>query len=198
MPEVLIGVAGYAGAGKDTLADLLVAHFGFTKMAFADPMRDMAAAIDPIVGYLDTEDPNEDEIIRYTDAIEWHGYTDAKVLYPEIRRFLQRLGTEAGREGPLGQDIWVNVGMERAEAYDRVVFADTRFRNEAEAIKARGGRTIRIERPGVVAPNDHTSEHDLAKWDFDLHVNNKGTIADMLPRLEGFFARHFPRVMRIS
>lgn len=197
MPDVLIGVAGYAGAGKDALADLLVAHFGFTKISFADPMREIAAAIDPIIAYVKTDDPNEDEILRYTDVVEMFGYDESKMLYPEMRRFLQRLGTEGGR-GILGQDVWVNEAMRRAQAYERVVFADMRFRNEAEAIRAAGGRTIRVERPGVSPANDHASEHDLAKWSFDLHVNNNGTFEDMIGRLDGFFARHIPRVLRIS
>jgi len=189
MPEALIGIAGYAGAGKDTLADLLVENFGFVKMAFADPMREMTEAIDPVVGWTD------DGPIRYSDALEFHGYTEAKVMYPEIRQFLQRLGTEGGRD-VLGDSIWADTGLRRAEAHKRVVFADMRFRNEAQAIKAAGGKTIRIERPGVKAVNDHPSEHDLAKWDFDLYVNNNGPVNQMIPRMEHFFARAFPKVLR--
>ena len=35
----LIGLTGYAGAGKDTAADFLVKHCGFSKIAFADDLR---------------------------------------------------------------------------------------------------------------------------------------------------------------
>jgi len=195
--EALIGVGGYAGAGKDTLADLLVAHFGFTKIGFADPMRDMAAAIDPIVGYLDTEDPDVEDVIRYTDAVEFHGYDQAKVMYPEVRRFLQRLGTDGGRI-TLGDDVWVKPAMERAEQHRRVVFSDCRFPNEAEAIRAAGGRVVRVARPGVGPANDHDSEIGLDRWDFDLYVNNNGPVSQMIPRMEQFFARTFTKVLRIT
>jgi len=189
--EALLGISGYAGAGKDALADLLVEHFGFVKMAFADPMRDIASAIDPVVGWV------HDGPVRYNDAVEFHGYDDAKFEYPEVRQFLQRLGTEGGRE-ILGENIWVDTGLGRAQAHRRVVFSDMRFQNEAEAIKAAGGRTVRVERPGVGPANDHTSEHDLAKWAFDLYVNNNGTVGEMVPRLEQFFGRHYIKVLRIT
>ena len=35
----IIGLTGFAGAGKDTVADLLVAHARFRKLAFADALR---------------------------------------------------------------------------------------------------------------------------------------------------------------
>lgn len=39
MTATLIGLTGFAGAGKDTVADLLVTHARFTKLAFADALR---------------------------------------------------------------------------------------------------------------------------------------------------------------
>lgn len=197
MPEAILGINGFAGAGKDTLADLLVEHFSFVKIAFADPMREIAAAIDPIIAYVETDDPNEDEILRYTDVVEMFGYDKAKVLYPEVRQFLQRLGTEAGRT-ILGKNFWIDLAMKRAEPHRRVVFSDMRFHNEAQAIKDRGGRTICITRPGVTAPNDHASEHDLARWSFNLYVNNNGTPEAMIGRLEQFFAHSYTSILRIT
>ena len=56
---------------------------------------------------------------------------------------------------------------------------DVRFRNEADAIRARGGVVVRINRPGIEAPNDHISEHDLDGYAFDYFVDNDGTIEDL-------------------
>ena len=36
---MILGFAGPAGAGKDTAAAHLVAHHGYERRAFADPMR---------------------------------------------------------------------------------------------------------------------------------------------------------------
>jgi adenylate kinase family enzyme len=35
----IIGLTGLAGSGKDTVADILVSHLGFVKLAFADGLR---------------------------------------------------------------------------------------------------------------------------------------------------------------
>ncbi|MBK8772141.1 MAG: hypothetical protein IPM06_17205 [Rhizobiales bacterium] len=36
---ILIGLAGKAGSGKDSVADYLVRHYGFIKFSFADALR---------------------------------------------------------------------------------------------------------------------------------------------------------------
>jgi hypothetical protein len=56
---------------------------------------------------------------------------------------------------------------------------ELRFRNEALAIKSRGGITVCIGRPGVGPANDHPSEHDPNGWHFDDVVVNDGTVADL-------------------
>lgn len=38
----MLGVAGQAGSGKDTVADYLVSTYGFTKVALADPLKRLA------------------------------------------------------------------------------------------------------------------------------------------------------------
>lgn len=198
MSKFVLGVSGVARSGKDTVAGLLVAHYGFVRVSFAEPMRAMAAAIDPVVGFL--HEPIEeggDDVIRYNDAIEWLGYEQAKVEYPEVRRFLQRLGTEAGRK-VLGGNFWVDFAMERAAPHERVVISDTRFKSEAQAVRAAGGSIIRVHRPGVAPANDHISERDLDDWKFDAYLNNSGSIAQIVPWLDQFFSRHAPQIVRSS
>lgn len=173
---MLVGISGYARSGKDTAADFLVAE-GFIKLAFADPMRHMAAEIDPIVGF--ERDPDGVHMpVRYVEAVAGRGYDEAKVAYPEIRRFLQRLGTEAGR-GVLGNDVWVHAAMDRLPGGKDVVFADMRFGNEAVAIEERGGVTVRIERPGIGPVTPHPSEVELDGWRFMERIENDST-ADVL------------------
>jgi len=171
---MIIGLSGFAGSGKDTVADVLVRDFGFVKMAFADPLREMALAIDPIIDF-----DYSVGYIRYSQLLDLIGYTEAKTQYPEVRRFLQVLGTEAVRD-ILGQNTWVGLGMRRAEEFPRVVFADMRFKNEAAAVAdSPEGVTVRITRPGVGAANDHASEHDLDSWSFHYGINNDGPLQEV-------------------
>lgn len=171
---VIIGLAGWAGAGKDSVADILVEDFSFTKMAFADPLREMALAIDPIVDV-----GTGGTVVRYSEVLDAVGYNQAKFDFNEVRTFLQRLGTEAVRE-IIGEDTWVEIGMRRAAEFPRVVFADTRFPNEAGAVAdATEGVTVRVMRPGVEAANDHISETGLNGWAFDYTIHNDGDLKDL-------------------
>jgi len=171
---MIVGISGYGGAGKDTAADVLVAEAGFVKMSFADPMRAMAAAMNPIVGI--RRDEFEQAVpVRYVEAVGRIGYREAKDTYPEIRTFLQRLGTDAGRE-VLGRDVWVNAQMDRIRDGIDVVLADMRFKNEAAAVESRGGLTVRIERPDCGPVNPHISEVDLDDWPFMARISNDSTV----------------------
>lgn len=188
--RILIGISGYAWAGKDTFADALVDKFGFTKMAFADPLRAMALAINPIITYT-TGWGDQPNMVRYSDLLDRLGYDVAKKEHPEVRRFLQALGTEAGRK-VLSDTLWVDHAMARAVEIPRCVIADMRFKNEANAVRDAGGLTIRVNRPGVDPANTHVSERDLDDWDFDEIVENDGTVEDLGLLVMDFMSDHHP------
>jgi hypothetical protein len=165
----LIGVSGRKRHGKDTFAARLVERHGFTRVAFADPMREMALALDPIIS----------DGWRLAALVETFGWEEAKAN-PEVRRTLQRLGTEAGR-GVLGDNIWVDTAMRYARSLGgRVVFTDCRFPNEADAIRDAGGQIIRVNRPAFPDDGDpHPSETALDRYPFDDLVLNDGTVDDL-------------------
>ena len=175
----LVGLSGYGRAGKDTAAQALVER-GWSQAAFADPMREMAEKIDPIVS------ASSAVFQRYKTAVKTWGYDTAKVKFPEIRRFLQTLGTDAMRD-LYGEDVWVDLALNKLQEDDRVVFTDVRFPNEAQAIKDAGGIVIRVERwdgeHHVGPANDHPSETSLDDWAFDGWVTNDGSIEDLQEEL---------------
>jgi len=124
---------------------------------------------------------------------------DPQIEPMSVRDFLQRLGTEAMRNG-LHEDTWVNALMadyHEEEVVDRLasdisrvhlpckwVITDTRFPNEAIAIKNKGGIIIRINRPGVEAVNNHPSETSLDNWDFDHVINNDRDIEYLIDQMQ--------------
>jgi hypothetical protein len=174
----VIGLSGYARTGKDTAAKLL-SGFGFKRVAFADTLRAAAYALNPIVGHR----PDKG-LIHLQDVIDeygWDGYK-ATEYAEEIRRVLQRLGTEVGRN-LIGQDVWVEATFNNLTS-DRYVVTDCRFPNEADYIRERyDGLIIRIERPGVGPINGHPSETALDGYDFDFVVDNNGTPAGLKQKL---------------
>lgn len=186
----VIGIAGYARSGKDTAAQALVSE-GYTRVAFADSLKEMALAIDPIIAAADSFHP-----LRLSEYVRVAGWEGAK-SEPEVRRFLQRLGTEGGRD-ILGENIWRDTLAKRVEEMPlkkhekrRVVIPDCRFPNEAEFVKGWHGigpgirgvgeglliwivRVIDGEEVGPL--NGHASESDELRRMADFIVVNDGTI----------------------
>jgi len=109
-----------------------------------------------------------------------------------VRDLLQILGTEAMREG-LHTNVWVNALMAdykpgpfypdvSAEDHAKLpnwIITDTRFPNEAQAIKDKGGMVIKVDRPGVGPVNGHPSEDALKDYNFDYVIHNNGSINDL-------------------
>ena len=98
---------------------------------------------------------------------------------------IQRTGTEAGR-GVLGDTVWIDETWKRASNHARVVITDVRFPNEADAVKQHHGIVVRVERPGLVPPNNHPSERSMETYTFDGHLRNDGTIEDLKRKIQPF------------
>lgn len=163
---MLIGLAGYATVGKDAVAEILVRDRGFTRVAFADAVREAVYTLDPQVdGFT---------LRELVDGIGW----DKAKAHTEVRRLLQAMGTELARK-TWRDDFWVALLMDRYTGQDWVV-SDCRFINEVNAIQVMGGKVYRIERPGVGPINDHVSETGLDSFTgFDDFILNHGTLEDL-------------------
>ena len=170
-PHPLIGLVGEPGVGKDEAA-LGLASLGYVRVSLADPLREALLALNPTIraGFFTGYAP-------LADYVRIEGWGKAKKL-PEVRRLLQRMGTEAGR-GIHGEDCWVEIARKRILSQtSSVVVTDVRFPNEAAMIRDLGGRLVRIRRPGVACVNNHASElhYDEIECD-DTWVNS--TTADL-------------------
>lgn len=158
---LLIGLGGKLAAGKDTLADYLVTAYGFEKLGMSDPLATALYTLNPIIdleheGMHDWAEEadwslEEGRWARYRDIHDIAGYTLAKRI-PEVRRLLQVLGTEVGRD-QLGEDTWTNVARRRIEDIRAVgtpvILTGIRYANERELIDSLGGILVWIERPGT-------------------------------------------------
>ena len=144
----IIGLSGFARSGKDEAARVLVEEFGFKQVAFADKLRDFLYAMNPFVAWEPGYRSNVSERINgammmpiyVQDVIDhhgWGGYKETK-YGPEIRRLLQRLGTEAGRQ-TMWDTIWIDAALTGHGDDARLVVSDARFFNEFDAVRARGG-----------------------------------------------------------
>jgi hypothetical protein len=97
---------------------------------------------------------------------------------------MQRMGTEVGRN-MFGQNFWVDMAINNLPDGSKAVFADVRFPNEADAIKALGGEVWRVMRTGVGPANDHISEHALNDYHgFEHLLSNDGSLEDLAEKVK--------------
>jgi hypothetical protein len=169
----ILGIAGLAGSGKDTVANMLRRHFTVAHLSFADPLKQFCGELfgwDHATLYGSSEKRNAPDP-RYVRA-------DGELLTP--RYALQTLGTEWGRN--CYPNIWVDYGVRRAAQHLEkdprclVVFTDCRFTNEAEAIRSAGGDVLFISRreAGLKgAAGVHSSEQEMLSDEYQDLVTHR-------------------------
>ena len=132
---MIIGTIGFIGSGKGTVADILVEKRGFTKLAFADSVKDATAAIFGWPRALLEGDTDESR--RFREEVDpWWSEKTGKYITP--RYMLQLMGTEAGRD-VFHKDLWILSLEKKLGMYKDVVIADVRFPNEMKFIQDKGG-----------------------------------------------------------
>lgn len=177
----IIGLTGYAQSGKDTFASILVEKYGYSRIAFADKIRDFLYGINPMVacsptGYLQ-------------DLVNLVGWDKAK-QEPQVRRLLQDLGISA--RDLISEDIWVTAALSSVSKDQRVVITDVRFENEAATIKSMGGQLWRVKRSGVGPVNDHVSESEMDGYKVDQIFVNNGTLEELQALITTRMRNAFP------
>lgn len=196
---MIIGLNGYSGVGKDEVSKIIQKLFpenNWKMKKFAGKLKEIGSILTgiPIEKFEDQEFKTTDLSAAWNtvDYVFRYASKEREVLgIPtqisevekpmSVRELLQKLGTDALRDG-LHPNVWVNAlmadyklieyGDDEQGHYPNWIITDTRFTNEAIAIKNSGGIVIRIDRPGVKPVNDHPSEISLDNWNFDYKIAN--------------------------
>lgn len=174
---MIIGFTGYAGSGKDTAAKCFIDR-GYKRVSFAAGVKDLAYAINPWV--LLEEDTSS--FAKLQAIVDRFGWDFAKREFDDVRRLLQRIGTEGGRD-VLGKNIWIDTALNNAP--ENAVVTDVRFLNEAKAIWDREGVVIRLMRDNSGLSSVHSSETELDLIRPDFVVENNGTVEELHEQLLG-------------
>ncbi len=200
---MIIGICGFIGSGKDTIADYLVNFHGFRRESFANTLKDAVAAV---FGWDRTMLEG-----RTKEAREWREQVDfwwSNRLGRQItpRWVLQYWGTEVCRKG-FHDDIWIaSLENKLRNSRDDVVISDCRFPNEIDSIRKAGGKIIWVQRGDLPAWYNlavdankginlafqelkrigvHASETAWVGTDFDHIVDNNSTIDDLYNQVRG-------------
>tara|TARA_B100000242_G_C43053000_1_gene492124 strand:- start:2329 stop:2961 length:633 start_codon:yes stop_codon:yes gene_type:complete len=184
---MIIGICGLIGSGKGTVADLLVTQHGFTKISFADKLKDSVA-------HLFNWDRELLEGIT-KESREWREQPDefwSKETGKEItpRLVLQLFGTECMRKG-FYDGIWISMVKKEilANPDKNYIIPDVRFPNEIKTIKELNGKLWQVRRGmrpmwWATALNinenwDHVSENHSMKVIFpEVHESEWRWVSD--------------------
>ena len=188
---MLIGIVGLIGSGKDTVAKRLVEKHKFHRDSFAKSLKDAVS----VMFNWDREmlEGNTEQSREWRELPdEYWSKQFGKTVTP--RWVLQYFGTEVMR-GQMYDGIWVDSCLGRYEGKDTVI-SDTRFPNEVNQIRARGGKIIRVKKgpdpewfvnyvEGNITPkNVHSSEYLWARSEFDLIINNDGDLNQLNDKVD--------------
>ena len=180
----ILGLAGQAGVGKDTVANYLERRYGFVKFAFAAALRQEVAEAWHHIGITEDilldrktkEAPHPDLTFVNCGDLLFVNQMET-VLRPinydlplSPRQVLQLWGTEYRRAQD--SDYWVkrladSVEQARAGTYypehrpQFFVCTDARFSNEQEWIQSTGGNLWHIHRGEGGVLHDHASARPL-------------------------------------
>lgn len=207
---MIIGIVGFIGSGKDTIADYLTNFHGFRRESFANSLKD---AVAQVFGWDRTMLEG-----RTKSAREWREHIDIwwadRLDIPDLtpRWVLQHWGTEILRRG-FHNDIWIaSLENKLRNSQDDVVISDCRFPNEIKSIKKAGGIVVRVKRgddpewfhtakivnAGPQGNNTwkqhvslldrykiHSSETAWVGTEFDAVILNDTTIDDLFEKVKG-------------
>lgn len=170
---------------------------GFDTKKFAGKLKAMGSLLTGIpVGKFEDQDFKKTNLgPEWSYELVGEDWVDGKpALVPmTVRTLLQKLGTEAMRDG-LHTNVWVNalfadyqpIGWEPEDVSNWII-TDMRFPNELEAVKDRGGITIRVTRDNGTRAIDidpHPSETALDNSTFDYEIVNDGTIKELAEKVQ--------------
>ena len=205
---MIIGINGKIGAGKDTVGTIIQGLLYTNKdqsseiKKFAGKMKQIAS----ILTGISVEKFEDQEFKECFLDVEWGTIQDIPLnsippfadmqfnVMMTVREFLQKLGTEAMRDGlhtnvwvnGLHENVWVNALFADYKKKSNWIITDMRFPNEMEAVVKRHGITIRVTRPVKKSKNTpklHSSETALDKAKFDYEIINDGSMEKLVKKV---------------
>lgn len=176
---MLIGILGYKFSGKDTVADYLVKKYNYTKVSFAQPLKDICKIL-----------------FNFTDE-QLYGNKKEDLdnkwgISP--RQAFQFIGTEVFRDKihellpNIKDNFWLTLCLDNYKNNkNKTVIADVRFQNEIDTIRSNSGIIIKIIRPSLISNDDHASEN-IGNLIGDIEIINDSSLEDLYKKIDNIFS----------
>lgn len=200
---MLIGFSGFARGGKDTCGLYLEQSYGFRRERFAAKLKAICmdlfgftaeqidgslketpdaryplSSVCPMCGLADVSVERDDGRVCLSCATHLPSHLTPRLAMQQIGEGMRRL-----HDG-----VWVDATV-RGCGDGRVAICDVRFPNEVEAIRARGGKVVRLLRGQP--QSTHVSEMALVGRSelFDVVIDNReSSLPELHARLDALMA----------
>ncbi len=164
---MIIGITGLISSGKGTVADILVNEHNFTKLSFADKLKDGVATIFGWDRAMLEGDTTESRNWRETGDVFWTRET-GRWITPRL--VLQEFGTDCMRNG-FYDGVWVSLVKQEIinNPQNNYIIPDVRFPNEIQIIKSLDGEIWNVRRGelpdwwGYAIQDNNNSDSTLMK-----------------------------------
>ncbi len=203
---MIVGISGFIGSGKSTVAEYLTENHQFRKDSFATSLKDACAAMFDWPRNLLEGDTGESREWRETVDSWWAEKLEIPNFTPRLA--LQLVGTDSLRNH-FNEGIWFLTleNRVRKNPNQHVVISDVRFPNEIKFIQEQGGIMVRVDRGPVPVwfetalmankgnslareamtktySDAHFSEWAWVGTKFDFVINNNGTMEDLQSQIK--------------
>lgn len=192
MKRNVIAISGWRGSGKDTCADFLVGEFGYTKLSFAAPLKDLVASTYNISRKsLDDAAGKETPLHQYP-VIPSDPFTASvqERLASELRSGYWTPRALCILEGSMKRAVHANYWVRRVAEIiiglpdTNFVISDLRYKSEADTLKLLipDIKLLRLDRFDTIDTVE-ASERDLDDYRFDYRITNRKSVEELYNQL---------------
>jgi hypothetical protein len=178
---MIIGITGKKFNGKDTISDYIVCKYKFTKIAYAEPLKEVCR-----------------NLFNFTDEQLYGNKKEELDPFWNItpRQAFQYIGTDMIRNNMEGlvkgvnNNFWVKCLEKRildliSRGVTNIIVSDIRFENEAALIKKFNGYVIKVIR-NISNNDNHSSEVEIDNIQEDILIENKGTLEKLYSKIDSY------------
>ena len=184
----IVGIMGKKYNGKDTIADYLCARYGYIKLSYAQPLKDICKIL---FNFTD-----EQLYGKQKETIDERWGTSPRKLF-------QFIGTDLLRNQlatiipEIGNNIWIRCVEEKINSLIKenpdtlIVISDVRFQNEIDIIKDKYKDSMIIKVTRNFDDNSTTTTHESESIDlltgFDTEIHNNSDLKTLYKKVDNLF-----------